>query len=161
MKNIFITYNKNSEIGENTALRMQTLQSLYGLKIFLPYRLHSKSISNETKIRIEKSRFILAFSIDKFTETLKEELEYALAKNKPVVVIYDEQQGKNIKFNKNKNVEEVYIDYYNTDEALHQISDFLRTKFSNAEKKQTENAIGIGLVAIGLGLLVNWALTDK
>jgi hypothetical protein len=35
MENLFVTYNKNSEIEENTALRLQTLSNLYGFSVFV------------------------------------------------------------------------------------------------------------------------------
>ena len=162
MKKVFITYNKNSEIGENTALRMQTLSNLYGYSVLLPYRLHNANISVETKKRIDNSRFILAFSINGFSPTLKNELDYALKKSKPIIVIYDYKEGRTINFPNNADVKEVSIDYYNTNEALHQISEFLDSKFTDIElkNKNTENAIGVALVGIGLGLLAYWALSE-
>lgn len=163
MKNIFITYNKSSEVEENTALRMQTLSSLYGLTVNLPFRLQSQDISSETKKRITNSRFVLAFSIDDFTDTLRQDLDFALTENKPIIVIYDTNKGRNINFPNNANVEEVFIDYYNTDDALHQISKFLKARFVELDKnqKKNENALGIALVAVGLGLLASWALAEK
>jgi len=163
MKNVFITYNNNSEIGENTALRMQTLSNLYGFSVFLPYRISKSNISRETKERINNSRFILAFSIGRYSKILKNELEYALSRKKPIIIIYDKKEKNKIHFPNKSNVKEVIIDYYNTDKALHQISDFLDQQFNNAEIKQkkNENAIGTALVGIGLGLLAYWALSDK
>ncbi len=163
MKNVFITYNNNSEIGENTALRMQTLSNLYGFSIFLPYRIGKSNISRETKERINNARFILAFSIGRYSKILKHEIEYALSKNKPIIIIRDKKEKNIFHFPDKSNVKEVLIDYYNTDEALHQISDFLEKQFNNIELKQkkNENAIGTALVGIGLGLLAYWALSDN
>lgn len=163
MKNVFITYNHNSEIGENTALRMQTLSNLYGYSVQLPYRLQNSTISSETKARISKSKFILAFAMNDLTEVLRNELEFALGKNKPIIVIYDQAEGETIDFYDNANVKTVFIDYYKTEDALHKISVFLEEKFRGIEqqKRNTENAIGTALVGIGLGLLAYWALSGK
>jgi len=163
MKNVFITYNNNSEIGENTALRMQTLSNLYGFSVFLPFRIGKSTISQETKERINNSRFILAFSIGKYSKILRDELEYALSKNKPIIIMYDRKEKNKIHFPNKNNVKEVLIDYYNTDEALHQISNFLDEQFNDIKLKQqkNENAIGTALVGIGLGLLAYWTLSDS
>ena len=163
MKNVFITYNNNSDIGENTALRMQTLSNLYGFSVFLPFRIGHSDISFETKERIDNSRFILAFAIGRYSRILKNELEYALSKKKPIIIIYDKKERNKIKFPNRSNVKEVIIDYYNTDEALHQISNFLNEQFAdlNSRKKSNEHAIGTALIGIGLGLLAYWALSDN
>jgi len=163
MKNILITYNSNSEVEENTALRMQTLSNLYGYTVLLPYRINSTVISGETKTRIGNSRFVLAFCLDAFSEILKQDLDYALTQNKPIIVIYDETKGRKINFPNNSNVREVFIDYYHTDEALHEISTFIGSKFTEEEQKQkkAETALGTALVAVGLGLLTYWAFSNK
>lgn len=163
MKNVFITYNANSEIGENTALRMQTLSNLYGFSVYLPYRIGKSNVSSETKDRINNSRFILAFSIGKDSQILKDELKHALLKNKPVIIIHDTKEKNRIHFPNNNNVKEIIIDYYNTDKALHQISNFLDKQFTTIELKQknNENAVGTALAGIGLGLLAYWALSEN
>ncbi len=164
MENLFVTYNKNAEIEENTALRLQTLSNLYGFSVLLPYRLNSLNISTETKTRINNSKFVLAFCIEYFSPSLKQELDYALTVNKPIVVIYDQSEGKKINFPNNSNVKEVYIDYDNTDATLHEVSKFIKSKFSEIQKNEADkngSAIGIAIVALGLGLLAAWALSEK
>lgn len=162
MDNLFVTFNKNSEIGENTALRLQTLSNLYGFSVLLPYR-NSHNISSETKSRINNSKFVLSFCIDNFSEALQQDLEYAVAKNKPIVVIYDHNQPKKIDFNGKSNVKEVFIDYSNIDENLHDISGFVKEQFEEIKSNEKEKLIsGIGVVVlIGLGLLAAWAFSEK
>jgi hypothetical protein len=169
-KSIFITYNNDSQPEESTALRLQTISNLYGLNVSLPYRLRNATgLSTETQIRIDESSFIVAFCLDGLTKLLKEELNYAISQNKPLIIIYDREKGKKINFKDNVNVKEVFVDFTKTDEALHNIADFLRTSLAttNTKKKtkKTQNedsGLGIALLGIGLGLLAAWALSkDK
>ena len=91
-------------------------------------------------------------------------MDYALTLNKPIVVIYDQSEGKKINFPNNSNVKEVYLDYSNTDKNLHEISEFIKNKFSEIQKNETDkigSAIGITIVALCLGLLTAWALSEK
>lgn len=58
MSNIFISYNPNEEIEQNTALRMQTIASLYNISVELPARQQipaKAKISSETQNRIARA----------------------------------------------------------------------------------------------------------
>lgn len=165
-KSIFITYNLSSQPGEGTALRLQTISNLYGLSILLPYRFrNSSSISSETKIRIDNSRFVVAFCVDRLTKLLKDELSYAISQRKPLIVIYDNAKGKKINFKDHVNVKEVFVDFTKTDDALHKMAEFLRAKLSAitakkvTKKTQDDSGLGIALLGIGLGLLAAWTLS--
>jgi hypothetical protein len=168
-KSIFISYNHNSQPEESTALRLQTISNLYGLSVSLPYRLRNISnISSETKTRIENSSFVVAFCIDGLTKLLNEELSFAISKNKPLIVIYDNAKGKKINFKDNVNVKEVFVDFTKTDDALHKIAEFLRTSLSKTYVKKTtqktqneDSGLGIALLGIGLGLLAAWSLSKE
>lgn len=166
---IFITYNHASQAEESTALRLQTISNLYGLSVVLPYRHRNLlELSTETKNRINKSTFVVAFCADGLTESLKDEIDFALSENKPIVVIYDHLKGKKINLKTDRNIKEVFVDFNKTDEALHNIADFLRSKISTENskkdiKKPGENSSGIGiaLLGIGLGLLAAWTLSKN
>ena len=158
---IFITYNPKSSVEENTALRLQTISYLYGLSIDLPYRLGRKHLPTETQVRIKRATFVVAFCLSKLTPQLKKELEYAISLKKPIIVIYDSKIGKTIHFKNVLNVNEVFVDFNNTDTALHNIAEFMR-KYSKTKEKENENtSLGIGLITVGLGLLTLWALTKE
>jgi len=165
--NIFITYSPISQAEESTALRLQTISNLYGLSVALPYRqLNNTSINFETKNRIDNSTFVVAFCVEGLTEFVKAELDYAISKKKPIIVIYDVAQGETLNFNSNANINEVFVDFNKTDEALHNIADFIRskiglTKIKPTQKPNNESGLGVALLGIGLGLLAAWALSKE
>lgn len=162
MKSIYISYNPDNAMEQNTALRMQTISSLYGISVELPARINTNSLSTETKNRIIRGSFILAISLYQMSEALKKELSFAMQQKKPIIVIYDAQIGKTIEFNGYSNVQEIHIDFNNTEPSLHQIAQFLQKQPALQPPKQEEkdNSMGValGVVAIGLGLLALWGL---
>ena len=165
MNNVFVTYNKNSEIGENTALRLQTLSSLYGFNVNLPYRIN-ETVNSETKNRIDKASFVLCFSPDNFlSKNLIAELSYADKINKPIVIAFDKNylqpkipvSGKNVKF--------FSVNFYDIDSSINQIASFLEEALKNGKvKNNTQNSndgLAKVLVTLGIGLLAAWALSSK
>jgi hypothetical protein len=172
MSNIFISYNPAQDIEQNTALRMQTIASLYNLSVELPARQQMPAkakISSETQNRILRSAVVVAISLYQMSPQLQAELQFAMLQNKPIVVLYDEKKGKNIDFQDYKKVKEINIDFNNTDEALHQIAPFLKSISEQSAKNNakqtkesnTENGLIIGVLAIGLGLLALWGLAKS
>jgi len=163
---IFITYNHESKAEESTALRLQTISNLYGFSINLPNRLGvNKTVSNETMLRILNSNFVVAFCIDGLDELLKNEVQYAISINKPLIVIYDNEKRKTINFENISNVIEVFVDFNKTDDALHSIAEFLRRKLVADESKlisgtEKDSGLGIALLGIGLGLLAAWSFSQ-
>ena len=90
----YVTYNSRSELGRQTAFRVQTLANLYGHTIYLPARnCYKKVLSETTKERIADSNVIIAIGVGRLSRVLKWELEYALQQNKPVVFISDTAKG--------------------------------------------------------------------
>ena len=171
-KPLYLTYNPNVDIEQNTALRLQTISNLYAVSVELPARVLDKSgISIETQNRIARSAFVLAFSLYKMSSSLQKELHYAMSLGKHIVVIYDKKIGKTINFNEYPNFQEVHIDFDNTDAALHQIAQYLqRSLYAPITQNpppsiNNEDSIGLGtilgVVGIGLGLLALWGVTAK
>lgn len=166
MDNVFVTYNKNSEIGENTSLRLQTLSSLYGFNVDLPYRI-SNTINSETKKRIENASFVLCFSPDNFTSgNLIHELTYADKINKPIVIAFDKNNlepkipisGSNVKF--------FPVNFYDIDDAINEIARFLENvskpkSITNHSNKNPNDGLAKVLVALGIGLLAAWVLSSE
>ena len=171
---IFVSYNPKSEIEQSTALRLQTLSSLYGAIVHLPDRVGSSGLKETTKQKILKSQVFVMFSTANLSEAVKQEIEYALKSDKRVVIFYDKVRGKNLDtFHiKNKNLVEAQFDPRKDDTAtiLKKVMDhggFLGPKSLTPLSKRkngantTNMAIG-ALVGVGLGLLALWALTrDK
>ncbi|MEM9985129.1 MAG: hypothetical protein AAF804_08540 [Bacteroidota bacterium] len=161
MKSIFLTYNQGSQIGKNTVLRMQTISNLYGLTAFLPVRAYGagSGLDEETQRRIRKSPVVVAFALDKLTRRMKAELTYAIHQKKAIVVIYDQSKSRTLTFKDYKNVMEEWIDYDQTEDSLHNVSEFLDEYFAKKEKGQGQ--LGTAIVGVGLGLLALWALSKS
>ena len=167
-KNIFITYNPKSESEESTALRLQTISNLYGLNILLPYRIGTTGLSLETKSRIDKSYFVVSFCIERLSKQQKEDLTFAIQQKKAIIVLYDANKDVKINFKGVPNVKEIHVDFTKTDEALHNIADFLRKKLVGSsvnkvtrKKQDDESGLGIALLSIGLGLLAAWTFSNE
>lgn len=161
-KNIFLTYNRNSSFGQNTALRLQTISNLYGLSVFLPARAvnNGAAISQETRNRISNASIIVALGLEQLTPIMQSELEFASQlTNKPIVIINDSRVGQTIDFGNNQNVRHVDIDFLDTDEALKEIAEFLEKLPTKNNKEKNEIGLGIALIGVGLGLLALWALS--
>jgi len=162
-KNIFITYNQESEFGQNTALRLQTISNLYDLSVFLPSRLASKSnsISSSTKDRIKNSSLVVAFGLEKLSLAMRNDLDYAIKLNKPIILINDKNIGPTIQFKDYKNINKVNVDFLDTDDALHSIADFLQNLPVKNKEEEKEIGLGTALLGVGIGLLALWALSGS
>ena len=154
---IFVTYNQNAYGEQNTALRLQTIANLYGISVALPARNSGNNpINDETRNRIKNSDFVLAFSLNGMQENVSHELGDAIAKKKPIVVIYDKNNGRNINFKDYPHIKEVFMDMSNSEEALHDITGFINTEL-NKKNDKNQNVIvqtGIAVVGIAVGLLM-------
>lgn len=166
-KTLYTTYNPQNDIEQSTALRMQTIASLYNITVELPARAYTKEnvLSLETTQRIERCGFVLALSLNKMSATIRAELQHAVSQNKPIIVIYDKKVGKTIDFKNYAHVKEVYIDFNNTEIALREIADFLQKDsvtpaHTHNVLTKNDSALGIalGVINIVLGLLALWSL---
>jgi len=158
---IFITYNTGSSVEKNTALRMQTIASLYGISVELPMRPPAKRIkaSPESIERISRSNFVLAFCLGNLSKQLQSELHEAVRLNKRIIMLYED--SSKVDFKGYKHVKEVFLDYHNPEAALHEVASYLSPQNNGNKKKSDDNALGVGLVMAGIGLLVFWALNNK
>lgn len=162
-ENIFLTYNKDSIFGQNTALRLQTISNLYGLSVSLPSRIvnNGVEISNSTQERISNAAIIVAFGLENLTPLMESELAFAMLTNKPIVIINDKNIGQTIKIENSNNVHQVAVDFLDTDAALHDIVNFLERLPTKNKKEKNEIGLGSALIGIGLGLLALWALSRE
>ncbi|MDI7226831.1 hypothetical protein, partial [Leptospira santarosai] len=114
MSSLFVTFNRNTRPEESTALRLQTISQLYGLRVELPYRVDSLRpfITEETKKRIDRSLGIVCISLVNPTEELLSEVNYANEQNKIIIHIYDSKiQMPPINESINKNLFRIGIDF--------------------------------------------------
>jgi len=163
MATIFATYNENVQKEESTVLRLQTISNLYGISVELPYRLnmHSKMLHHETQNRISRAAFFICVLLSPPTETVKREINFALEKGIPIVVIFDQVRGQYLSFPSNAKVFQAGIDlvHNNQDKVLNDVVNFLRT---NIDKKNSESMVKTGAAILGvvLGLILLNNLTS-
>lgn len=168
---IFISYNPDVEIEQSTALRVQTLSSLYNAVVHLPDRSGTTNLKENTKQRIQDAMVFVMFSTHKLSKMVLDEVNYALQVNKRVIIFYDKRIGKNLNTSniKDANFLEKFIDPEkdNPADLLNFVLDnggFVSTA-SNAnlvdkKKDSTANAALAAIVGVGLGLLLLWTLSD-
>lgn len=161
VKNIFITYNENSDIGQNTALRLQTISSLYGYSVSLPVRYAAQNkLHPETRQRITNCSIVIAFSLEKLTPIMKEELKFGASTSKPIIILYDKSNGKiQVDFENYKNWTAIPIEFNDTEKSLKKVVKFLET--IPARSAERENSATEAIVSIGLGLLALWLISKN
>lgn len=160
---LFLSYNKDSDIGQHSALRLQTIAGLYGFSVVLPLRrANSTALNQETKTRIDSANMVAIFALEGVSKGVNEEIVYASQKNKPVIVLFQKgfPQGR---IPKDDNIRAVEVDFNSIDKASHEVAEFLKDQFPGRTKKAKETSgSGSALILLGLGLLAAWAITkDK
>lgn len=161
---IFITYNPDVPMEEATALRLQTIAHLYGLWVELPDRLGAGADMN-TRQRIQRAGYVVAFPLSNLSEKEKSELDYAISCDKTVILVYDRKIGKTLTYNPTNNIFETGIDFedQNTDKVLQEIATFIRSKhpalpnLTQSSGLTTTDKGLLAFVGIGLGII---ALAD-
>lgn len=108
---VFISYNPNSDIEQTLAVRLHTIGAVHGFNMLLPDRVgFTRSVTNETKSRIQSADYFILFSTTSLSTTVLEEIKIAASKlhdKSKILVIYDVSVGKNLKGA--DNFTEVYI----------------------------------------------------
>jgi len=162
---IFVSYNPNVEIEQSTALRLQTLSSLYGAIVYLPDRLGSQKLKSSTRQNIDDANVFVMFSTENLSSVVREEVEYALSKNKRVVIFYDKQTGKNLNTSniQNPNLYETRFDPQN-DDTVNILQQVLKhggfvPAGTPVEMAKNKNKGISALVGVGLGLLLMWGIS--
>lgn len=170
MKNstLFITYNPNQLDEQTLAIRLHTIGTANGFRIFLPDRFNSAQVlDSETQRRIDESDYFIIFSLaSKLSKTVEQEINYAWQRfndKSKIIVIYHAKKGKNLNHEASKKCTEIYFDplEHKMDGIIHKI---METIFQKEESKKKNKEIEEGLVAllgIGLGLLILNELTKK
>lgn len=180
---IFITYNPNVASEHTLAVRLHTIGAVNGFLMYLPDRYNSDTeLDTETQRRINKSDYMVFFSLGTLSPIVKAEIGYAFQhfqdKSK-IIVIYDSRKGKNLK----GEVTEYFTSFEfnpksdNQDTLSQKIIDTIFHKQQLAEKqalishqkteikrleKEKENQQALtALLGIGLGLFVLGALSKE
>lgn len=163
---VFITFNPNIKIEESTALRLQTISSLYGIAVDLPARV-AIGHKDITKRRIIESGIVVCFALSKkLSSEMKFDLETAMNAKKPILVIYDKHQDDVINFNNYPYLKKVKIDYSNSNTAIDEIALFLKKTIENSTTKKTVKKTDntpalLALLGVGVGLLALFALSKQ
>jgi len=158
--NIFITYNPTSLKEETLANDLYNKGRQNGFFIYLPERNSSRKISSKTKFNIDSSKWFVIFSTSPLSETVTEEINYALQKktDSEVIVIYSSHNGKNINF-PDRNPIEMFIDDYNLN-SIEKFKNDLFEKISTKKQAKKESVsaleviLGIGAAVLLIGALV-------
>jgi hypothetical protein len=155
---IYITYNSanKTHIEESTALRLQTLSSLYGINVSLPHRATLKFEKDfESQNRIQTADYIVVFSLTTLSLRLKDEIAFAKKLQKPIIIIYDKLNP--ISILKSPKIKFVELDKYNSDGTLRSVTEFLQKELQKKNKptikEKEDTGLGVALLGIGLGLL--------
>lgn len=160
---IFITYNPDSISEKNIAIDLFRKGRQNGYFIYLPERNYFNKLTPQTKANIDSSNWFVIFSTSNLSQTVREEIEYALKskKDNQVIVIYSNHNGKNIDF-QGKNPIEMYIDDYD----LNSLEKFKVDLFERISlKKKLQNKEGLSgleiLLGVGAAILLLGALTSE
>jgi uncharacterized ubiquitin-like protein YukD len=122
--------------------------------------LNRDTITPETQGRIDAASVIVAFTLEPLSHALDSELRYAIQRNKPILVLYDQHVGITVDFGNYARVKQVELDYFNTDDTLRKVGAFLteQNRISGNNKENREVGLETALLSIGLGLLALWAI---
>jgi hypothetical protein len=161
---IFISYNPGVEVEQSTALRLQTLSGLYNAKVFLPDRSGKSGFKENTKQRILDATVFIMFSTDALSKDVIDEVNYALANQKMVIVFYDVRKGKNLDTSKITNKNNFHEKMFNPEQTTpNELLDYVKTVLENSNSDKIISGAGkilLALLGVGLGLLLLKALTD-
>lgn len=163
---IFITYNPDHRIEEATALRLQTIASLYGLEVELPDRIGVGAERN-TEERISRADYVVAFILRNPLRKAKEEINKAIELKKTLILIYDRSVKRPLSIANYPNLFESTIDFSqgNAEDALHKVSEFIRDRHPATKKNTLKLSEGekslLALLGIGLGIAGLAALIEK
>lgn len=139
----FITYNTSPE-EQVFVYRLQTLAAASDIIVLLPQR-NGQRITNETKLRIDRSDCVIAFLTSQLTPDTREELTYAEAKQKLIIPIYEKDVVP-------PSTPETWISYDPRSETPGGVEGKVLALLKD-KKKAEENKQALLLVGLGIGLL--------
>ena len=142
------------------AWRLQTLAAAHGIEMYVPQRgsgLPSRPGPRLVPIQnaIDRSDCVLAIITAKANARVQKELQYALARGKPVIPIVHSDFANHPWLAQFPRF--IFSPWDNPGTLESQVVEFLKAQDLSKDKQQ---AIG-ALVALGLGLLVLFSLSEK
>lgn len=159
---IFITYNPNSVNEKNIADDLFRKGRQNGYFIYLPERRLNK-LTPQTKANIDASNWFVIFSTSPLSDTVREEIDYALRKKQDnhIIVIYSNRTGKNINF-PNRHPIEMYINDYDLNSLERFKTDLFNRISPKTVKQGKEGLSGLEiLLGVGAAILLLGALTGE
>lgn len=164
---LFITYNPGNTEEQVLATRLYTIASVNGFTSYLPDRFNGPDfLEASTKQRIRQSDYILFFSIGKFSDTVRQEINFALneggKKRSEIILVFSSTTGKNLSgtdgmdfelFNPGKDSPEVF--------AQKLVHNLLKKENTKLKVESESNKALTTLLGIGLGMVILGSLSDK
>ncbi|MBL0745015.1 hypothetical protein [Chryseolinea lacunae] len=158
---VFISYNPDSDLEQTLAVRLHTIGAVSGFDMLLPDRSrHSKTISLETKNRINIASYFILFSTSPLSAVVQQEIAWAfdrLRDRSRIIIIYDQRVGKNLK--NAENCTEIYVDLNAEPQS---IASEITSKLKSIPKNGSGDfSSGMGaLLLTGLGLFALASILD-
>jgi nucleoside 2-deoxyribosyltransferase len=156
---VFLSYSLDPS-EETLAWRLQTLAAAHGVEMYVPRRGSSpsrqKAFASEAMNAIDRSDCVLAIITGKTDRAVEGELRHALAQRKPVVPIVRSDLADHPLLAQFPRVF-TFSPGDNPGELETQVVEFLKQQQLSKDKQQ---AMG-GLVAVGVGLLLLYSLSEK
>lgn len=156
---VFLSYSLDPS-EEALAWRLQTLAAAHGVEMYVPRRGGSPSrqstLVSEAMNAIDRSDCVLAIITGKSNQALERELRHALAHKKLVIPIISEEISDE-RFLAQFPHKFTFSPADDPGRLETEIAQFLKGHKLDKEKQQ---ALG-GLVAVGIGLLLLFSLSEK
>jgi nucleoside 2-deoxyribosyltransferase len=158
---VFLSYGSDPS-EQVTAWRLQTLATTHGITVFVPQRSESQSArrsqvpSEQIRRQIDQSDCVLAIIASRDGPAEEAELIYAASRGKTVVPILQEDVVQPAFLKKFRTFR---FSPWNAGDVETQVVEFLKGQKQKLSEDR-QQAVG-ALVAIGLGLFLLLALTEK
>jgi TIR domain len=149
--NVFLSYSTDPD-EQVIVWRLQTLATAHGINLYVPYRQagsRSLVLEDEVRLALDSSNCVLAIITSRTGPAVERELNYALAKNKPIIPIVEQTVARAAYLAKFRPVFHFSRDQM-PGTVENQVVEFLKQAKFSKEKRQAVGA----LVAIGLGLFL-------
>jgi len=164
---LFITYNPANPEEQALATRLYTIASVNGFSAYLPDRFHGPEfLEPSTRQRIQQADYILFISFGKFSETVKQEINFALKSaektRNQILLIFSTTSGKNLTNTDGMNFE-LFNPLKDSAEGFSQkLVNQLHAKENQKLKNDSDSSKALAtLLGIGLGMVILGSLSDE
>lgn len=164
---LFITYNPGNTDEQALATRLYTIASVNGFSAYLPDRFNGPDfLEDSTRQRIRQADYILFFSFGKFSDTVKQEIQYALKEAGKIrsqfILIFSSTKGKNLKGTDGMDFE-LFNPMHDVPDGFAKklVNNLLRKENKKLKAESESNKALATLLGIGLGMVVLGSLGSK